>query len=329
MVMWKEVWGTYGRGFLMALGLHMLLGFCLLCNFSFGHARQSGRGALSSSSSSSPVSLEASGASSSLGIPQGMPSQPEIVQAVAVDEKAVAAEVERLDLQEKQKKQEEINARHQLEALKHAVLKTKKEQEQQAKALKAEKEKQKKELETLKAQKEKRLKELSELDERRQEEQERAKQARLDREKEEKRKMMVGARAQVGGGLGQSTTGISGKSGGAGAAAVFARQQEQFLRSMADEYAERIKVKLENVWERPSMLPDGLQCRLQIQLTPEGEVLSARVVGSSGNIAFDRSAESAAFRASPLPLPKEPELIKEFTDAIYVFAPDIKQRGEL
>jgi colicin import membrane protein len=44
---------------------------------------------------------------------------------------------------------------------------------------------------------------------------------------------------------------------------------------------------------------------LSVNLDPFGQVLSVRVVRSSGNAQFDRSAEAAVQKASPLPVPQD------------------------
>ncbi len=53
-------------------------------------------------------------------------------------------------------------------------------------------------------------------------------------------------------------------------------------------------------------LPEGLSCKLEISLSPSGEVLGVTVKGSSGNELFDRRAELAVKKASPLPVPRDP-----------------------
>ncbi len=51
---------------------------------------------------------------------------------------------------------------------------------------------------------------------------------------------------------------------------------------------------------------DQLHCKIKIQLSSGGEVLSAKVTQSSGNKLFDDSGVTAAYKASPLPLPSDP-----------------------
>ena len=70
----------------------------------------------------------------------------------------------------------------------------------------------------------------------------------------------------------------------------------------------QIKNKIERIWLRPENLPKGLACLLEIRTLPSGDVVSARVIKSSGNVAFDGSAEGAVYDASPLPVPSDKSL---------------------
>ncbi|HEY9547573.1 MAG TPA: TonB family protein, partial [Solimonas sp.] len=58
---------------------------------------------------------------------------------------------------------------------------------------------------------------------------------------------------------------------------------------------------------RPPASPDDFACTVAMQLAPDGQVLSAKVVSSCGNGPLDRSVEAAVIKASPMPLPKEPK----------------------
>ena len=71
-----------------------------------------------------------------------------------------------------------------------------------------------------------------------------------------------------------------------------AQQAEQMAQSYVDVIARRI----ENKWSRPPSARTGMQVVLAIQLVPTGEVVNVTVLESSGNAAFDRSAEQAVKR---------------------------------
>lgn len=89
----------------------------------------------------------------------------------------------------------------------------------------------------------------------------------------------------------------------------------------ADRYAAAIQRRIEAAWLRSDVLPPGLSCSLRIRVVPGGEVISAQITKSSGNAAFDRSAEAAVFKASPLPVP-EGDLFERFRDISMEFDPD-------
>ncbi|SMG67316.1 protein containing TonB, C-terminal domains [methanotrophic bacterial endosymbiont of Bathymodiolus sp.] len=50
--------------------------------------------------------------------------------------------------------------------------------------------------------------------------------------------------------------------------------------------------------------------------------MSVVIIESSGNSLFDDSAERAVRKASPLPVPKDPGVFKQFRSFSLEFAPD-------
>ena len=62
----------------------------------------------------------------------------------------------------------------------------------------------------------------------------------------------------------------------------------------AQSYIAAISNRVEMNWSRPPSARNGMKCVLSIQLVPTGKVIDVKVVSSSGNPAFDRSAEQAA-----------------------------------
>jgi colicin import membrane protein len=75
-------------------------------------------------------------------------------------------------------------------------------------------------------------------------------------------------------------------------------------------------------WNKPPGSTTGLETVISVKVQRTGEVVSVKVVKSSGNEYFDQSAENAVYKASPLPFPDEPryyEFIKEFN---FKFVPD-------
>jgi len=56
---------------------------------------------------------------------------------------------------------------------------------------------------------------------------------------------------------------------------------------------------IEDAWSRPPSARNGMRAVLRINMLPTGEVTAVTVVESSGDGAFDRSAEIAVHRAQP------------------------------
>ncbi len=90
----------------------------------------------------------------------------------------------------------------------------------------------------------------------------------------------------------------------------------------ADKYKALIRQKVSRNWNRPPGTAKGLQCTVRVKLVPGGEVLQATVVRSSGVPLFDRSVENAVYKASPLPIPSDPELFDYFREIEFQFKPE-------
>ena len=83
-----------------------------------------------------------------------------------------------------------------------------------------------------------------------------------------------------------------------------------------------IKQKVNRSWIRPVSATPGLNCSIRVSLMPDGTVINAEVISSSGNENFDRSAEKAVNNASPLPVPEDKELfVTEFASYQFLFNP--------
>ena len=105
------------------------------------------------------------------------------------------------------------------------------------------------------------------------------------------------------------------------------REAEEQAQREAEEQAARmaeargtfdaaIRQRVTRAWERPPGVPEGLSAVVSVRLGPGGAVLTAEVVQSSGDEAFDRSAERAVFRADPLPMPDDPQLAAPYRRGI-------------
>ena len=84
-------------------------------------------------------------------------------------------------------------------------------------------------------------------------------------------------------------------------------------------YAKRIQERVENNWRY-----SGRRCRtarVLVQLAVGGVVRDVRTIRGSGDPVFDRSVEAAILRASPLPLPPDPELSPFYREMEFLFNP--------
>lgn len=211
----------------------------------------------------------------------------EPIQAVAIDETEVKAEVARLNHEtQKQKnalKMAEV-AKLEVEKLKLQQQKMQSQQKQAMANLKLETEKEREALKVLQQKKEKQEKELKALQaqhQKQQEEQKMAEQQRLAQAQAKEQQAQMAAKAR-------------------------------WINTERQKYMALIKQKIDNAWIRPPDSAEGLSCEVEIQVTPDGTVTGSKVVRSSGYFAFDRATEVAITRASPLPMPSDKSLIDDF-----------------
>ncbi len=77
-----------------------------------------------------------------------------------------------------------------------------------------------------------------------------------------------------------------------------------------------------NRWIKPPTSENGLKCTIRVKLLPTGDVMDVRVINGSGDTIFDRSAENAVRKASPLPVPESRSLFnKKFRTFTFNFNP--------
>ncbi len=268
----------------------------------------------------------------------------EVVQAMVLDETKLQAEVERLRNEEHRQRLAEANRQKQLEnrrqveerrlleAKNQRKLEEKQAQAEEIKrqALKSEQMKKLAELRNQQDTEAKRLVEIKkqqeETEKKRLQEEERGKQAEEKRiieekrlaELEEKRKSELEKRKQEEALRKQKAAEL-----------VLKKQREakqnaanlsKLKKAIADARI-LIQQKVKQNWIHPSLPESGLSCKIQVKLIPGGEVIDARVIQSSGASAFDRSAETAVLKASPLPVPTDPSLFSRFRTFEFIFKP--------
>ena len=90
-------------------------------------------------------------------------------------------------------------------------------------------------------------------------------------------------------------------------AAAVQRAAAQRTATVESKYSALIKKAVRGKRVVPPGTEPWRKVRLNIKLSPLGEVVDVRVVESSGSQVYDQSAETAVLQASPLPLPTEEE----------------------
>ena len=208
-----------------------------------------------------------------------------IVQAVAVNQKQVAQEVTRLQQQQQQRAAQRKAEQRKLYQQKLAL---KRQQQRAAKAQQA----LKAEAARLQQHRQQILKQQAALKKQKQaalrKQQEAAKQALLKKQQAEKELQAKLAAEQK-------------------ARAAAARAKE--VSNLVNKYHQLILSAITPNW---IILNKNLSADVLINLAADGTVLNAKVVRSSGSAAFDRSAVTAIYKSSPLPVPKDPQAFAQF-----------------
>ena len=74
------------------------------------------------------------------------------------------------------------------------------------------------------------------------------------------------------------------------------KQLELENKKIVSSYSAYIIERIEANWNRPPSARRGMESKLLIRLVPTGQVISVKLLKTSGNIAFDRSAEQAVYK---------------------------------
>lgn len=95
-------------------------------------------------------------------------------------------------------------------------------------------------------------------------------------------------------------------------------QQQSIQQAQMNNTLSRYKTLILNAIGHQWIIPPGvdhhLSCVINIQLAKNGEVLDAYIARSSGNQLLDKSAITAVYKASPLPVPKSNDLFNQFEE---------------
>jgi colicin import membrane protein len=310
---------SYRKALYCALAFHLFFVFMLL----------------SESSSKTPVlSLEAQNTPQADKHISAVP-QPEVVRAVSVDNKELMETVNRLKHEQVQKQRTEQNRQkelnHQVELAKQQRIKEqqkvaqlKEEANRIAIARKKQAEEEKKHLKELAEQKvleAKRLKELKEQEKKlaQKHEVEEKKLAELKKKNAETTAKDELKKAE------QAKADKERKKQADIAAAELARQNSQRqarLSGEVDKYKALILNAIGRNWILPENVNGNLTSQFRIRLAPDGNVLEVSLMRSSGDPLLDRSAQTAIYKASPLPVPTDAETFNMFRDISLTVRPE-------
>jgi colicin import membrane protein len=96
---------------------------------------------------------------------------------------------------------------------------------------------------------------------------------------------------------------------------LIAKQQAEAARTAAaartkalNEYIARIQAAVRSRWILPPDIQGNPEAVFLVVQLPTGEILSTRLIKSSGNASYDAAVERAILKSSPLPLPASREL---------------------
>lgn len=275
------------------------------------------------------------------------PGESKVMNAKAVDAQAVEQEMKKLKAAEQAKQREaerkvaEVEQKRRQEEQRLEQLKVEKERlrqeketeqrklaeekqrlvEEKAQALaekkKAEEEAKKLETERRaaaekKAEEERKRKEAEEAKKRAEEEKKKAAEEKKRKEAEAKKAAAEKRRAEEAKRLADELASEE--------AELAAAAQARADRSELARYTAAIMRQVSSNFVAPNMTA-GLKCTLLVRMIPGGQVVDAKVVKSSGNATFDRQAELAVRKASPLPVPDEPRLFQQMKEIQFEFDP--------
>lgn len=82
------------------------------------------------------------------------------------------------------------------------------------------------------------------------------------------------------------------------------------LQTQRQQYIMQIAQRVDNNWLRPATTSEEQSCEVIVTQTMMGDVIDVQLQSCTSDNAFQRSVERAVRKASPLPLPPDPELFE-------------------
>jgi len=90
--------------------------------------------------------------------------------------------------------------------------------------------------------------------------------------------------------------------------------------AQAQQYAALIRARVERAWIRPPSAQAGLDCEVHVTQVTGGTVTGVQIARCNGDAAVRESIEAAVYRASPLPVPENPDLFER--NLVFNFRPN-------
>jgi colicin import membrane protein len=86
------------------------------------------------------------------------------------------------------------------------------------------------------------------------------------------------------------------------------------IATQVGRYQDLIRNKIRRNIVMPPDVPETAKAEFKVTLLPDGSVMQAELLKSSGNAAYDNAAERAIYKAQPLPMPPDEGLQKMFRE---------------
>lgn len=103
--------------------------------------------------------------------------------------------------------------------------------------------------------------------------------------------------------------------------AAAAAKNNAFLGEV-NKYKALIISAIGQQWILPEKVDRSMSSQFRIHLGPDGAVLDVKLTRSSGDPVLDHSAQTAIYKASPLPVPNTPEAFEPFRDISLTVRPE-------
>ena len=318
---------SYRKAFFAAVFFHLLVGFMLLAESS------NTRPAFTKEARNEVGEMKPLDATATK-------PEPEIVKAVSVDNKELANAVNRLkqeramQIKAEQSRQQALvkqaeMARKERVQEQQRLAKLKDESAKIAIARKKEIEEEQKHLKQLAIQKEKEAKQIEELKKQQVAMEKKQKQDALKVAELKKTQAAQEAKEK------EAKDAKEAKLQAEKAAQELAQQRKSDAEKAAQDSADKARIAGEvdkykamivNAISQRWILPDNVDSRLssqfRIRLAVDGSVLEVSLTRSSGDPILDRSAQTAIYKASPLPVPSDPATFSLFRDISLTVRPE-------